>query len=155
MIIIFDSREKAGIWDFSKYDCCEGQAMDTLGEGDYTLFGYENLIAIERKRTVAEISQNLGKYYDRFKREFERLQKYKYKYCICEFTLEQLLEYPKNSTLPAWKIKTIKMNGKFMLKRINELEAEYKIEFIFCRDKIEAEEKAMELFQQAIKDVIN
>jgi hypothetical protein len=99
---------------------------------------------------VSELANNLGREYERFLREFERMQKFKEKYVLCEFTLEELIEYPRGAKLPAYLLKSVKMNGKFMLIRVNELENKYNVKFIFCKNKIEAEQTAFELFKTAI-----
>jgi hypothetical protein len=148
MLIIVDTREKTGWWDLSKYDGCDGQISSKIDAGDYSLYDYPNLITIERKRTINEIANNLGREYERFCREFERMQKYKNKYVICEFTLDSLIDYPKNE--PKYLQKSIRMNGKFMLKRIDELENKYNVKFIFCKNKEEAEREAFDLFKLAI-----
>ena len=145
MIIIRDTREKIGYWDFSCYSQCEGQLVECVKAGDYTIQGMEHLIRIERKRNSAELANNTGKEWDRFKREFEKLKDIPHKYCICEFTLDTLLDFPKKSGLP-WKIITkIRMNGKFILHRCNQLEEISGVKFIFCENKEEAEQTAVEL----------
>jgi hypothetical protein len=151
MIIQMDSREKIGYWSFARFNEVDGEFIELIDCGDYILYDYPLKISIERKRTVEELANNLGKEYDRFCREFERMQKYEHKYCICEFTLDDMLGFPENSKLPYRQKSLIKMNGKFMLKRVNELEAKFGVKFIFVKDKTEAEETALELFKNAIK----
>lgn len=151
MIIIRDKQEKVGYWDFSHYPDCEGQVVEQLKTADYTIKGYENIVVVERKRTVAEIAVNLGSAYDRFRREFERMTAFKYACVLCEFTLSDTLSFPANVPHKLKKVK-MKMNGKFILKRINELENEFGIDFIFCGSKTRAEEIAMDLFRKVIKE---
>ena len=151
MIIIQDTREKIP-WNFIAYDNCKGQIIRGLSAGDYTLDGYPDLVCIERKKSVNEIASNLGTKYTQFQNEMERLQVYRFRYVICEFTEEQLLIYPKNSGLPKRLQKKLRMSGKFLYHRINELIDRFNIEFIFCENRFEAEDKALELLQRA-KDI--
>lgn len=149
MIIIQDNREKLP-WDFSNFDECEGQVVEYLPTGDYTIYGYETKIIVDRKRNTAEISMNLGTKYKQFCAECERMGKFEQRYIVCEFTLENILEFPKNSGIPERNQKYLKMSGNFILKRIDELERKYNVKFIFCKDRNEAEEKAIELFKGII-----
>ncbi len=151
MIIQIDSREQQP-WSFAKYDGVDGEFIQKVDAGDYTLYEYSNLITIDRKKSALELANNLGKEYERFCREFERMQVYKIKIILCEFPIQDIIDFPKGSNLPPWKLKYIKINGNFMLKRIDELEKKYNIQFIFSKDRQEAEEKALELFKNAIEE---
>lgn len=148
MIILQDTREKQP-WKFVMYEQCSGQKIKYLLAGDYVLEGYPDLICIERKKTVTELANNLGAKYSQFKDEMERLQHYRFRYVICEFTQEKMLIYPTGSKLPRWLLKKIKMSGKFLQHQINELIDRYGIEFVFCENKFEATNRAMELLLKA------
>jgi len=148
MIIVQDSREKTP-WNFVSSTYCKGQVIQTLPEGDYTIDGYSNLICIERKKTVNELATNLSKKYPQFKNEMERLTKYRFRYVICEFSEQKLIIYPKGSGLPKSILKRIRIGGKFLHKRVMEIQDEYGIEFCFCEDKYEAIETAMKLLLKA------
>jgi hypothetical protein len=146
--ILQDTREQQP-WHFLGDNRCLAQRVECLSEGDYTLDGYPDLVCVERKKSVSEIANNLGTNYTRFKNELERLRRYRFRYVVCEFTQQQLIIYPKGSKLPKWVIRRIKMGGKFLQHRINELIDEYQIEFIFCEDRFEARDKCIELLLQA------
>jgi hypothetical protein len=146
MIIIQDTREKLP-WSFISYEGCKEQKIKSLSEGDYTLSDYTNLIAIERKRTVNEIANNLGKKYVQFKKELEKLKKYRFKYVICEFLQAEVAIYPTG--LPPFIKKKIKIGGKFLLKRIEEVVNNYEIEFVYCNNRYDAQDKAYELITKA------
>jgi len=148
MIILQDTREKIP-WNFISYDICLEQRLCVLSEGDYTLHDYPNLVCIERKRLVTEIAINLGKKYKQFIDEMKRLQKYRFRYVICEFPEQELIIYPTNCKLPKRILSRIRMTGKFLHKRISEIIDKYQIEFIFCEHKYEAQDKAIELLIQA------
>lgn len=145
MIIIKDTREK-NPWDFSFYPECEAEYNQALPTGDYTIFGYEKKIIIDRKASVEEIAMNISKKsIDRFTRELERMKEFDERYIICEFSLDDLISFPKNSVVPV-----VKVNGEYVLKRILELEKQFNVQFIFCRDRIEAQDKVMELFKNVV-----
>tara|TARA_R110002020_G_scaffold133090_3_gene297017 strand:+ start:3824 stop:4279 length:456 start_codon:yes stop_codon:yes gene_type:complete len=149
MIIIQDTREQ-NPFSFAFYDC--ETTIATLKTGDYTLQGYEEVIAIERKKSTSELATNLGKYKDRFEREMERLSKFDHKYIVCEFTEADLLQFPKNSSIPKRIVKYIRMNGKFMRKQLYKYEDEYGVQIIFCDGKAEAEREVMEIFGEIVQD---
>lgn len=149
MIIIQDTREQSP-FDFSFYDC--EVAIATLKTGDYTLEGYEQIICIERKKSPSELATNLGKYKERFENELERMREFKHKYIVCEFNEEELRKFPHNAKIPNRIKKYIRMNGKYMRKKLYEYEEEYDVPVIFCEDKSEAESKVIEIFQQIVED---
>lgn len=141
MIIIIDSREQTP-WHLSKYNGVEREYFKCIKCGDYQIEG-SNQIIIERKNSPSELSKNLYRHYKRFCRELKKMEEYKEKYILMEFSLEDLLSYPKNTN-----IKT-KITGKFLLKRMEELEQKYNIKFIFGQTRIKAEEIALELLLRA------
>ena len=148
-MIIQDTREQSP-FDFSFYDC--EVAIATLKTGDYTLEGYEQIICIERKKSPSELATNLGKYKERFENELERMREFKHKYIVCEFNEEELRKFPHNAKIPNRIKKYIRMNGKYMRKKLYEYEEEYDVPVIFCEDKSEAESKVIEIFQQIVED---
>ena len=147
--IIKDTREKDG-WNFEFYDNCKGVEIRGLKTGDYTVEGLEESLCIERKASTAEISTNLGKERKRFEAELERMSKFSFSYILCEFSCENLMEFPKNSTIPYPRWKYLRMNGKRMYSLLRSYEENYGIEVVFCNNKNEAELKAMEIFNSAI-----
>lgn len=84
IVIVRDQREKDTYIPkaFDKYNI--KYIKESLKSGDYSFYiptipeiefegmDFRNEIAIERKNSLSEISQNLTKHKDRFKREFER-----------------------------------------------------------------------------------
>jgi len=137
-----------------------------LDEGDYCLkelLEYEQrtgkkTIRIERKASPGELAINLGKLIDTFEREVKRLAEYDEKYLICEFTLDELAEFPKNSNLPenilykknakGRKIKNLRMNGKFMLVRLDHLYRTYDLQIIYAGNKDNACNIAIDLLMK-------
>lgn len=75
--IIIDTREQRP-WNFEGIrDMCE---LGTLKTGDYSLKGYENCIAVERK-SLADFVGSIGKNRKRFMAELERASKIKH-FCV-------------------------------------------------------------------------
>ena len=144
-ILLQDNKEKVGYWDLSFGEQFAGKEVVHLKTGDYTIKGMEDIVCLERKKTTGEISLNLGIKWETFKAELERMQTYKYKYVICEFTINDVLFFPANSGVPKFLWPKLRMSGKFMLSRINELSETYGVEFIFAGSKQNAEAKAIEI----------
>ena len=151
MIIIQDSREKIP-WKFlGTFEECTGQIVRKIDAGDYILLGHERLITIDRKRNVSELATNLGLHRERFERELARMQNYAYKYILCEFTYDELLKFPYGCGLPKHIRKKIRVHGKYLAKKIAYYSEEYDLDFVFCDGVMAAQEKAIELFQKALK----
>ena len=89
LVVIKDTREQKG-WIFHKGDACDGMKLNALKTGDYTLEGFEDAVCIERKRSVEEIANNVGKEKKRFDAEMLRIQEYPFKYIICEFSMKDV-----------------------------------------------------------------
>ncbi|MHA2428855.1 MAG: hypothetical protein ACXADB_12605, partial [Candidatus Hermodarchaeia archaeon] len=113
--------------------------------------GKEKLITIDRKKKPAELANNLGMYKERFARELERMRDYKYRYIICEFPYEKLVMFPKGSGLPRYIQRKVRAKGKFLVKQVERMSEEYEVEFIFCANREEAQERAIELFKEALQ----
>jgi len=119
-IVIKDTREKKG-WDFSSSKGCLEMVERKLDTGDYSLDGYENTLCIERKECVAEFATNVNE--DRFARELERMVEIEMAFIILEFTMEDLLKFPRQ--LPPAVRKRISYNGYYLLKKLIDLQFEY------------------------------
>lgn len=127
--VIRDSREQNG-WDFTAGSSCEGTIVEGLKTGDYSIKGYEHILTIERKGSISELAHNLVQ--ERFDRELERMEFFKYSFLILEFNMEDLIAYPKGSSVPPWKRNNIKLNPFFLLKRLLEIEIKFKVKVIFA-----------------------
>ena len=155
MKIIVDTREKKP-WNFSAYGA--EMISQKLDEGDYTsqhILDLEEsedrkILRIERKMSVSEIAGNLGKQKnkERFYRELDRLEPYEHKYIIMEFTQQDVLKYPYGCGIPKRVRRYIKMRGKFLLSLLGEIESKYSIQLIYCNDKFEAQEKALQIIEE-------
>ena len=145
--IIRDTREKHG-WDFESFDKCKGVIQEGSKTGDYTIKGLESVVCIERKASTREISMNLGKERSRFLAEMERMSEFRWAYIVCEFSINDLMTFPKNSGIPQRRWKYTKMNGKFMWKQLCEFKENYNVETLFCGNRIKAEEKTADIFEE-------
>lgn len=123
MKIIVDTREKTP-WEFEK---STSRKLDT---GDYSVEGYEDKICIERKKSVNEISRNIVN--DAFWREMERMKEIPHRVIICEFSQQDVIQYPRNVSF-AFRSK-IKIGGKFIMSRLRKIQDEYGIEIQFCHN---------------------
>jgi ERCC4-type nuclease len=132
-IILRDTREKQG-WDFPRDALCLGVEDIALKTGDYSMKGHESVICIERKKEVAEIAGNIGKYKKRFEAELERLRAFRYAYIVCEFSLQDIIDYPKFSRVPKQRRENISITGKYVLKCLIEYQLKYGVHVIFCEN---------------------
>lgn len=131
MILIRDTREQKGHgWIFGKADGFTCTKVQTMKSGDYTLEGYEDVLAIERKGSVLEFAQNVTQ--KRFENELDRLAFIPHTFVILEFDMYELINFPSSSKL-GWNIrKNIKITGAFIHKRLNELQLKYPTKFMFA-----------------------
>ena len=148
-VVIQDTREKNG-WNFDIYDSCIGTLSKGLKTGDYTIEGREDFLIIERKATTAELALNLGKKRVQFEAELERMMSFQYPYIICEFSESRLMRFPRGSSIPKRRWRYLRMNGKFMRKKLHDYEEKYSVEIIFCENRHSAEEKAIEIFEKIL-----
>ena len=85
-VVIRDTREhKNKGWYFKESEFCQGMVEKKLDTGDYSIEGLEDVLCIERKASVSEIAANLVD--KRFDRELDRMESFKYRFLILEFSL--------------------------------------------------------------------
>lgn len=139
--IIIDTREQQP-WSFKHHSI----ASKKLDAGDYSLEGFENILAIERKKSVCEIANNVVE--SRFKDALERLGQLKYSFILLEFDLENVLNYPIGSTLPKRLWDKTKITPTFLLRNILDWELKYNIKIFFCGSASNAEQLAEYIFRK-------
>jgi|TARA_B100001093_G_scaffold497103_1_gene543627 ERCC4-type nuclease len=139
--IIIDTREQQA-WEFPRHST----ANKKLDTGDYSLGGLEDILCIERKKSVSEIASNITE--KRFEDVLERMTKYKYTYMIFEFSLTDVLMYPQGSEIPRHKWKYIRISPNFILKKLSEYMVNYNIKIIFGDSPKNAEKIAMALMRR-------
>jgi len=132
--VIKDTREQQGYF-FNPYQSCAGMIDRKLDTGDYSILGLEDKICIERKATPTELALNLGSNKSTFMREINRMQDYEHKFLILEFGLDDLADFPNNSSIPEVKRKSIKVTGKYITKCLMEFMIYDDIQVIFCNNK--------------------
>lgn len=142
--IIADTREQTP-WDFEHYVV----AHKKLDTGDYSIEGLEDILAIERKRSVSEIANNISE--KRFDDVLERLNNYKHKFILLEFTLNNVLDYPVGSTVPKKLWGNLKITGKYILKYLTEISLKYDIHIIYCGSRENAEEAALCIMKRIVE----
>jgi hypothetical protein len=150
MIIIRDTREKEP-WNLSFFPDVKEYRTQGLKTGDYTMWGYQDIVSIERKRNTSEIAINLGKKWKTFEKELKRLEPIPYKYIICEFPESDLDIFPENSGVPKKLWPTLRMSSGFLKMRLYTETIKYNIQLIFSANKSEAEQKVIEIFKEVLK----
>lgn len=132
--IIRDSREKPNQgWVFQPDERIISTQIKALKEGDYTIEGLENKVIIERKGGLSEFAKNVIE--DRFERELERLKVYPFSFLLLEFSMEDLIDYPKSLKLPSYMKNKISLTGRFLLKRVIEIDMKYPTKILFVGSK--------------------
>lgn len=142
--IIVDTREQKP-WSFST----QATANHKLDTGDYSIQGYENLLAIERKRNVAEFANNITE--KRFVDVVDRLSKIKHSYILFEFDMEDVMRYPIGSDIPKRLWDKIRISPAFIMKHIIDLQIDHNIKIIFCGDSDNAEKVALSIMRKVYK----
>lgn len=142
MKILIDSRDKRDFrYDFSIYGV--EQEVKALKTGDYTLDGYEHLLTIDRKKSISELYGNFFMDYSRFRKELERLSVMK-GYILCEFPYSQVIDFPLD--MPR-HVKP-KYNAEDIINKIVKITDKYKVEFIFCNSREEAEQTCFNILKE-------
>lgn len=139
--IIVDTREQIP-WEFGFHDT----AKKKLDTGDYSIEGFEDILAIERKKSVSEIATNLSE--SRFKDVLQRLSKIKHPYMVFEFSLDEVYSFPVGSDIPKRMWDKLKISGNYIIKRLIEIQLEYNIQIVFCDDSSNAEKFSASLMKR-------
>jgi len=142
--IIVDTREQQP-WEFEYYS----KASRKLDTGDYSIEGLESLFTIERKKSVSEIANNISE--NRFNKELDRLNSYKYKFLLLEFSLQDVLDYPIGSTVPKKMWEKLKITNKYILKYLTQISINYNLQTFFCGNKDNAEELALSIIKRIVE----
>lgn len=122
-VVLKDTSEKLG-WSFNPME------PFNLNTGDYTIKGFETQIIVERKGALSEFALNI--YEKRFEDELVRLDSFAHPYCILEFDLLDVMNFPKSTNIPKSKWQYLKTTPKIIMKKLCEFELKYKTKFIFA-----------------------
>jgi len=90
--IVIDTREQCPL-DLPNSE------VGTLATGDYSIKGHEDAVCCERK-SLDDLYGTVGHGRDRFIRELERMQSYRFRALVIEATLEQVLTRPPEHQHP-------------------------------------------------------
>lgn len=131
--IVIDTREQR------PYEYSEAE-VKTLASGDYSIVGYEDCVAIERK-TKADAYGSLGHGRARFRREVERLAKLDYAAIVIEDTLPGFLVRPPHS----------RMNSKAALCSALAWSVRYRIPVHFAGDRAHGQALTHKLLEMYFK----
>ena len=142
--VVVDTREQKP-WNF----VTQASTIHKLDTGDYSIQGYEALLAIERKRNVAEFANNITE--KRFKDVVDRLSKVKHSYILFEFDMEDVVRYPVGSDIPKRLWNKIRISPSFILKHILDLQIDQNIKIIFCGNSNNAEKIALSIMRKIYK----
>lgn len=148
MTIIFDTREQEQ-WTFGWYKDIKLERK-TLYPGDYTVKGAESRVRVERKKNMSEVSKNLAKKWKPFQKELKALADFEFKYLIIEQPRIMLDIFPEGSGIPEYLHSRIRVSANFLKNRLFRECNANGIEIIWCSDKIEAEEQAVEIFRRFV-----
>lgn len=139
--IIIDTREQIP-WEFGYHNTAK-QKLDT---GDYSMVGFENILAIERKKSVSELATNLSE--SRFKDVLDRLSKIKHPYMVFEFDMDEVYTFPVGSDIPKKLWDKLRISGNYIVKRLIEIQLQYNIQIVFCGDANNAERFTVSLMKR-------
>jgi ERCC4-type nuclease len=148
MKVIIDSREKTP-WQFNHPDVTSAEVRK-LHTGDYSIEGLEDILCIERKKTVAELATCATS--ERFKRELERMLDYKYRYLILEFDEEEIMRYPVGSFIPKNRWKKLKIKGGFIMKFLQDISQDYGVKVVLAGSSTVAERKIVEIMKKVCEN---
>ena len=143
--IIVDTREQQP-WSFDFNEI----AVAKLDTGDYSVAGLEEVLCIERKKSVSEIANNIVE--KRYKDWTKRMSKYKYKFLMLEFDLDDVYRYPRIPDVPKKLWEKIKVSPKFIIKCLIELQVYYNIQVVFCGDHGNAERLALSIMKKVYQN---
>lgn len=143
-VIVQDSREQTG-WEYGEDDHTYGSVEKALKTGDYSIEGYESILCIERKASTAEIAANMCQ--ARFTKELLRMQDFKYKYILCEFSYDDVINFPLNSSLPKSVQAKIKVTANWMKYFVSQLQVVYGINVMFCGNADNAKHAAYQIMR--------
>jgi hypothetical protein len=149
--VVRDTREHADGdgWWFDESELCLGTVVQGLKTGDYTIEGLEDVLCIERKASTGEFAKNITE--GRFERELERMELFKYPFMILEFTIQDILAFPKNSSIPQYKWQYLKITPQFMMKRFIEYQLKYKTKII-TTGKFHGQQVTSSIFKRVVNE---
>jgi ERCC4-type nuclease len=123
--IIVDTREQLP-WEFG-FHITAKKKLDT---GDYSIEGFEHLLAIERKKSASEIANNITE--SRFKDVLDRLGRIPHSFILMEFDIEDIYNFPVGSDVPKKLWDKLKISGNYIMKYLVEAQLNHNIHILYC-----------------------
>lgn len=139
--IIVDTREQQP-WSFDNF----ATAHKKLDTGDYSIEGLQDIFAIERKKSINEIANNIVE--PRFKDVVMRMSQLKYSFFLLEFSMNDVLNYPIGSNLPKRLWGKVRITPPFIIKNILDWQLKYNIKVLFCNSASNAEKVAEHILKK-------
>lgn len=122
-VIVVDTREQR------PYEFPTPYERDTLPSGDYSIRGYETVIAVERKRPC-ELFANFTTHRDRFRHEFERLSTYRAAHLVIEGDIHSCAtRYSSHS----------RVSPHYVISSLIDWRHRYGVTFHFASDRLMAQ----------------
>lgn len=150
-MVLRDNREQKP-QDFAPYKTayhhCLGTEDTTLTTGDYTIKGLEDKLCVERKGSISELANNLGRGKLRFMDEIGRMASFPHKFIICEFPISDLYGWPQTAKMSNWAKKNTKIRANYLLKCMTEFEVQNGIHVLYFADAKEANKYMSNLFKR-------
>ncbi len=141
MNVIIDDREKLpyGL----KADKIERKRLLV---GDYTLEGLESILTIERKASVAEIAANITN--KNFLTEMTRMESFQYGFVVCEFSIDDILSFPRNSGVPKHLWKDLRVNAGYIMRVLTGYMVTFNTKMIFAGNRNNAQRVTATILHQ-------
>jgi ERCC4-type nuclease len=139
--IIVDTREQMP-WEFGLHTT----SRTKLDTGDYSIDGFQNLLAIERKRSVSEIATNITE--SRFNDVVNRLSKIPHAFMLFEFDIMDVYNYPVGSEIPKKMWDKLKISGNYIMKILTEIQLNQNIHILYCGSSSTAERVAVGIMKR-------
>lgn len=136
--IVCDNREQQP-YSFSPYDCTTTNG--TLATGDYSLAGFENMAAVERK-SLSDLVGSLTQGRKRFERELQRAK---------GFDLFALVIEANHSDIAQHKYRS-KATPQSVLQSLAAFTSRYRLPIIFAGNRAAAEYWVYSLLEKFLKE---
>ena len=99
--------------------------------------------------SVSEIAQNVNQ--KRFHRELERMAKIPSSYILIEARIEEVQAFPHDSNLPLAIKNKIRMNGHFLISKLEQIKETYNVNVYYCINRDIAQDIAIRLMKEAVE----
>ena len=141
MIILTDTREQRG-YSFENFS--DVQAVNgTLPTGDYSLPGFEDQVAVERKSLPDLIACLKAKDRERFERELARARYYEFFAVVVEAGFHQVSMKQYHSAMPPHSV----------FQSLAAFHVRYGVPFLFCGDRVGAEYMVYSLLRKHLYEI--